>query len=89
MRIVVEYDLCESNGLCEEAAPELFRLGDDDNLYVLNENPAEELRAKAKSQLGAKYDDRGFHDTILLAGSMPLGMLETRVDEWIAKVKAS
>ena len=28
----------------------------------------EELRAKAKAELGAKYDDRGFHDTILLAG---------------------
>jgi uncharacterized protein (DUF885 family) len=49
----------------------------------------EELRAKAKSELGSKYDDRGFHDTILLAGSMPLGMLEKRVDEWIAKVKVS
>lgn len=48
MRIVVEYDLCESNGLCEEAAPELFRLGDDDNLNVLNETPGEELRAKAE-----------------------------------------
>ena len=48
MRIVVEYDLCESNGLCEEAAPELFRLTDDDNLDVLNENPPEELRAKAE-----------------------------------------
>jgi ferredoxin len=48
MRIIVDYDLCESNGLCEEAAPELFRLGDDDNLYVLDETPAEELRAKAE-----------------------------------------
>ena len=48
MRIVVEYDLCESNGLCEEAAPELFRLGDDDNLNVLDETPGEELRAKAE-----------------------------------------
>jgi uncharacterized protein (DUF885 family) len=47
----------------------------------------EELRAKAKAELGSRYDDRGFHDTILLAGSMPLGMLEKRVDEWIARVK--
>lgn len=48
MRIIVDYDLCESNGLCEEAAPELFRLGDDDNLYVLDETPSEDLRAKAE-----------------------------------------
>ncbi len=57
--------------------------------YMVGKLKIEELRAKAKAELGAKYDDRGFHDTILLAGSMPLGMLETRVDAWIAKVKAS
>ena len=44
----------------------------------------EELRARAKAALGPKYDDRAFHDTVLLAGSMPLDMLEARVDGWIA-----
>jgi uncharacterized protein (DUF885 family) len=57
--------------------------------YMVGKLKIEELRAKAKSALGARYDDRGFHDTVLLAGSMPLNMLEKRVDEWIAKVKAS
>ena len=57
--------------------------------YMVGKLKIEELRAKAKAELGAKYDDRGFHDTILLSGSMPLGMLESRVDAWIAKVKAS
>ena len=57
--------------------------------YMVGKLKIEELRARAKEQLGAKYDDRGFHDTILLAGSMPLAMLEKRVDEWIAKVRAS
>lgn len=57
--------------------------------YMVGKLKIEELRAKAKTELGAKYDDRGFHDTILLSGSMPLGMLEKRVDEWIARVKAS
>jgi uncharacterized protein (DUF885 family) len=55
--------------------------------YMVGKLKIEELKAKAKSQLGAKYDERGFHDTILLAGSMPLGMLEKRVDEWIARTK--
>ena len=57
--------------------------------YMVGKLKIEELRAKAKAELGAKYDDRGFHDTVLLAGSMPLGILEQRVDAWIAKVQAS
>ena len=57
--------------------------------YMVGKLKIEELKAKAKQQLGTKYDERGFHDTILLAGSMPLGMLEARVDKWIARVKAS
>jgi uncharacterized protein (DUF885 family) len=57
--------------------------------YMVGKLKIEELRARAKAELGAKFDDRGFHDTVLLAGSMPLGMLEKRVDEWIARVKAA
>jgi ferredoxin len=46
MRIVVNYDLCESNALCMAAAPEVFEVRDDDLLYVLQEQPPEELRQK-------------------------------------------
>ena len=46
MRVVVDFDLCESNALCMAAAPEVFEVRDDDLLYVLDENPPEELRAK-------------------------------------------
>ncbi|HXY27918.1 MAG TPA: ferredoxin [Acidimicrobiales bacterium] len=46
MRVVVDYDLCESNALCMAAAPEVFEVRDDDLLYVLDENPPEELRDK-------------------------------------------
>jgi ferredoxin len=48
MRIVVDYDLCESNALCMDAAPEVFEVRDDDLLYVLDETPGEELRAKVE-----------------------------------------
>ena len=44
MRVVVDYDLCESNALCMAAAPEVFEVRDDDFLYVLQENPSDELR---------------------------------------------
>jgi ferredoxin len=46
MRVVVDFDLCESNALCMAAAPEVFEVRDDDFLYVLDENPREELREK-------------------------------------------
>jgi ferredoxin len=46
MRVVVDFDLCESNALCMAAAPEVFEVRDDDFLYVLDENPPEELRKK-------------------------------------------
>jgi len=46
VRVVVDWDLCESNGLCMAAAPEVFELQDDDTLMILQESPGEALRAK-------------------------------------------
>jgi ferredoxin len=48
MKVVVDYDLCESNALCMAAAPEIFEVRDDNFLYVLDENPPEELRSKVE-----------------------------------------
>ncbi len=46
MKINVDFDRCQSNALCMSAAPELFEVRDDGFLYILNESPGEELRAK-------------------------------------------
>jgi ferredoxin len=46
MRVVVDFDQCESNALCMGILPEVFEVRDDDFLYVLEENPSEELRDK-------------------------------------------
>jgi ferredoxin len=46
VRVVVDWDLCESNGLCMAAAPEVFQLQDDDTLLILQETPDESLRGK-------------------------------------------
>lgn len=48
MRIVVDYDQCESNALCVGAAPEVFDLDDDDQLHILIERPSSELREKVE-----------------------------------------
>ncbi len=43
-----------------------------------------ELRHRAEAQLGAKFDIRGFHDLLVGSGSMPLSVLEQRVNDWIS-----
>ena len=42
-----------------------------------------DLRDRSKQQLGSRFDIRAFHDEILSGGSLPLDMLEARVDHWI------
>jgi ferredoxin len=39
MRVVVDFDRCDSTGLCAETAPEVFELGEDDVLHVRAEYP--------------------------------------------------
>lgn len=48
MRVVVDFDLCESNAVCMAVAPEVFEVRDDDFLYVLQEEPDESLRSKVE-----------------------------------------
>jgi uncharacterized protein (DUF885 family) len=48
-----------------------------------------ELRNKAKTELGDKFDIRAFHDTVLGGGALPLNVLEKRIDNWIAGVKSA
>ena len=49
MKVVVDYDVCESNAICMGLAPEVFEVRDDDNLYLLQEHPPEALRAKVEA----------------------------------------
>lgn len=53
--------------------------------YKIGMIQMEKLRQRAEDRLGAQFDIRGFHDTILGQGQMPLDLLERRVDQWIAK----
>lgn len=46
MKIVVDRDLCESNGLCVDACLEVFRIDSQDRLVILIERPGAELRAQ-------------------------------------------
>ena len=46
MRVIVDFDLCESNALCMALAAEVFEVPTTICLYVLDENPPEEMREK-------------------------------------------
>ena len=46
MKVVVDLSICDLHGLCVEAAPEVFEIGDDGVLHVLIETPEQSLRAK-------------------------------------------
>ncbi len=48
----------------------------------------QELRSRAQQELGAKFDQREFHDTILKSGALPLEILEEQVNDYIARKKA-
>jgi uncharacterized protein (DUF885 family) len=55
--------------------------------YKIGMLKIQELRRKAEAALGPRFDIRGFHDTLLGGGALPLTILEKRVDQWIAAKK--
>jgi len=57
--------------------------------YKIGMLKIQELRRKAEKELGDKFDIRGFHDAVLGGGAMPLTVLERRIDQWVADVKAA
>ena len=54
MKVKVDWDLCESNAMCVRAAPELFKVDDQDVLHVLVEGDlSEDLQHKLKRAVRA------------------------------------
>jgi uncharacterized protein (DUF885 family) len=51
--------------------------------YKIGQLKILDLRSRAKQRLGTRFDIRAFHDEILSGGSLPLDMLEARIENWI------
>jgi sterol 14-demethylase len=45
MRIVVDRDLCQGHGVCESEAPDVFEVGEDHQVVVLDPSPPQDQRA--------------------------------------------
>jgi len=57
--------------------------------YKVGQLKIRELRAKAKKELGDKFDIRKFHNQVLEIGCVPLAILERQINEWIEREKGS
>ena len=51
-------------------------------------NTFRELRQRAQKELGPRFDIRTFHDEMLDGGTLPLDLLESRTDTWIAQQRS-
>jgi len=56
--------------------------------YKIGQLKILELRDRAKTALGDKFDLRAFHDQVLDAGALPMDVLSDRIDAWISAQKA-
>ncbi len=52
--------------------------------YKIGQLKIRELRTRAERELGARFEERKFHDVLLGEGALPLSILEQRVDAWLA-----
>lgn len=55
--------------------------------YKIGQLTISRLKAKAQKALGAKFDPREFHAEVLMTGSLPMPVLEKKIDDWIASKK--
>jgi ferredoxin len=53
MKIQVDYDLCESNALCEAMAPEVFEVDDNDDLQLKTGETTDENIENVKRAVAA------------------------------------
>ncbi|HLL30628.1 MAG TPA: DUF885 domain-containing protein [Allosphingosinicella sp.] len=51
--------------------------------YKIGALTIQRLRAKAEAALGARFDPRAFHAQVLMTGSLPMAVLEKKIDDWI------
>jgi uncharacterized protein (DUF885 family) len=71
-------------GECQRATDRYIVMPGQACAYTIGMQHILQLRAKAKASMGARYDVRDFHDVVLRNGAVPLDVLTTLVNTWVA-----
>ena len=56
--------------------------------YKVGALTIQRLKAKAKAELGPRFDPRAFHEQVLNTGALPMAVLERKIEDWIAATRA-
>ncbi len=88
----IDYMLAHSSMGKTDATAEVERyiaIPSQATAYKTGAMTIQRLRRKAEAELGNKFDIREFHAQVLMTGSLPLAILEQKIDRWIASKKAA
>lgn len=86
----IEYMLANSDMGRTDATAEVERyiaIPSQALAYKIGALTIQKLKAKAQKELGSKFDVREFHNQVLNTGALPLAVLETKIDSWIASTR--
>jgi uncharacterized protein (DUF885 family) len=86
----IEYMLANSSMCKTDATNEVERyiaIPSQALAYKIGAMSIQRLRAKAEAELGPKFDIKDFHAQVLMTGSLPMTILEKKIDAWIAAKK--
>ena len=88
----IDYMMSHSNTGKTEATSEIERyiaIPSQALAYKTGAMTIQRLRRKAETELGDKFDIKDFHAQVLMTGSLPLAILEKKIDAWIAERAAA
>jgi uncharacterized protein (DUF885 family) len=55
--------------------------------YKIGQLKIAEIRKKAQTDLGERFDIKAFHTEVLKDGSLPLNVLEAKIQRWVEQVR--
>jgi len=79
----------QSQGFVESEVDRYIITPGQATAYMVGRLEIQRLRAQAEQRLGKRFDIREFHDHVLQDGSIPLGLLRSNIERWLAEAPAT